>query len=147
MNMGTENQTIALSGGFDIIHPGHIRMIKGAQNFGRVIILLNSDEWILKKRGIVMMPWHERKEILLSIKGIETVERVNDTDGTVCEALKRLRPNVFGNGGLRVDRNTPERQLCNDLGIVCVWGLGGGERDAYSNDILEKIYSAKRPNI
>jgi len=145
--MGIENQIIALSGGFDIIHPGHIRMIKGAQNFGRVMIILNSDKWVLKKRGIVMMPWDERKEILLSIKGVDSVERVDDSDGTVCEALKRLRPNVFGNGGIRGQRNTPERQLCNELGIACIWGIGGGERDVYSNDILEKIYSAKRPNI
>lgn len=141
------NQTIALSGGFDIIHPGHIRMINGAQHFGRVIIILNSDEWIIKRKGVLMMPWHERKEILLAIKGVDIVEPVDDRDGTVCEALKRLRPNVFGNGGLRGERNTPERALCNELGIALVFGIGGGERDAYSNSILEKIYSAKRPNI
>jgi len=142
-----KNQIIALSGGFDIIHPGHIRMIKGAQNFGRVLIILNSDSWLMKKKGLVMMPWHERKEILLAIKGIDFVESVDDHDGTVCEALKRLKPNIFGNGGIRGQKNTPERQLCNELGIACVWGIGGGEQDVYSNDILEKIYSAKRPNI
>lgn len=140
-------QTIALSGGFDIIHPGHIRMIKGAQNFGRVIIILNSDDWIIKKKGIVMMPWHERKEILLALKGVDSVEPVDDRDGTVCEALKRIKPNIFGNGGIRGQKNTPERQLCNELGIACVWGIGGGERDVYSNELLEKIYSAKRPDI
>ncbi|NBP56724.1 hypothetical protein EBU71_09365 [bacterium] len=142
-----KNQIIALSGGFDIIHPGHIRMIKGAQNFGRVLIILNSDSWLMKKKGLVMMPWHERKEILLAIKGIDFVESVDDHDGTVCEALKRLKPNIFGNGGIRGQKNTPERQICNELGIACVWGIGGGEQDVYSNDILEKIYSAKRPNI
>lgn len=141
-----KQQTIALSGGFDLIHPGHIRMIKGAQNFGRVIIILNSDKWIINKKGILMMSWHERKEILLAIKGIESVEPVDDDDGTVCEALKRLKPNIFGNGGIRGQKNTPERQLCNDLGIACVWGIGGGERDVYSNELLEKIYSAQRPN-
>jgi D-beta-D-heptose 7-phosphate kinase/D-beta-D-heptose 1-phosphate adenosyltransferase len=122
-------------------------MIKGAQNFGRVLIILNSDSWLMKKKGLVMMPWHERKEILLAIKGIDFVESVDDHDGTVCEALKRLKPNIFGNGGIRGQKNTPERQLCNELGIACVWGIGGGEQDVYSNDILEKIYSAKRPNI
>lgn len=122
-------------------------MIKGAQNFGRVIIILNSDDWIIKKKGIVMMPWHERKEILLALKGVDSVEPVDDRDGTVCEALKRIKPNIFGNGGIRGQKNTPERQLCNELGIACVWGIGGGERDVYSNELLEKIYSAKRPDI
>lgn len=139
-------QTIALSGGFDIIHPGHIRMIQGATHFGSVIIILNSDEWVYRKKNIVLIPWHERKEVLMGIKGVDKVEMVNDEDNTVCEALIRIRPHIFGNGGYRLPTNTPERQVCNELGITCVWGLGGGGRDAYSNELLEKIYSAKRPN-
>lgn len=124
-------QTIALSGGYNIIHPGHIRLIHAAKHFAQnIVIILNSDAW-LKKKGAIFMPWDERKEMLLAIKGVNSVEPVDDSDGTVCEALKRLRPNVFGNGGSIGSRNTPERKLCNELGIVCVWGLGGGESNAY----------------
>lgn len=143
--MSTSEQVIALSGAFDVLHPGHARMIRGAQNFGTVLIILNSDEWVRRNRGVLIMPWSDRREMLLSMHGVGSVESVDDSDNTVCEALRRIRPNVFGNGGFRTSRNTPERNLCNELNIVCVWGIGGGEHDKYTNEILERVFSAKRP--
>ncbi len=140
-----DDRTIALSGAFDPLHPGHLRMIHAARNFGRVLIILNSDEWVRRNRGVVIMPWADRRDILLAVHGVDRVEEVDDADDTVCEALRRLRPHVFGNGGLRTSRNTPERLLCNELGIVGVWGIGGGEHDRYSNEILERVYEASRP--
>lgn len=140
-----QNQIIALSGAFDVLHPGHIRMIKGAEYFGKVVIFLNSDEWVRRNKGFLLMPWSDRREMLLSVTGVHSVERVNDEDDTVCEALMRFKPNIFGNGGNRTHYNTPERRLCNEMGIACVWGIGGGERDKYSNEILEKMFSAERP--
>ena len=144
-DVNVQNQIIALSGAFDVLHPGHIRMIKGAEYFGKVVIFLNSDEWVRRNKGFLLMPWSDRREMLLSVTGVHSVERVNDEDDTVCEALIRLKPNIFGNGGNRTHYNTPERRLCNEMGIACVWGLGGGERDKYSNEILEKMFSAERP--
>ena len=120
-------------------------MIKGAEYFGKVVIFLNSDEWVKRNKGFLLMPWSDRREMLLSVTGVHSVERVNDEDDTVCEALMRLKPNIFGNGGNRTHYNTPERRLCNEMGIACVWGIGGGERDKYSNEILEKMFSAERP--
>lgn len=144
-DVNVQNQIIALSGAFDVLHPGHIRMIKGAEYFGKVVIFLNSDEWVIRNKGFLLMPWSDRREMLLSVTGVHSVERVNDEDDTVCEALMRLKPNIFGNGGNRTHYNTPERRLCNEMGIACVWGIGGGERDKYSNEILEKMFSAERP--
>lgn len=144
-DVNVQNQIIALSGAFDVLHPGHIRMIKGAEYFGKVVIFLNSDEWVRRNKGFLLMPWSDRREMLLSVTGVYSVERVNDEDDTVCEALIRLKPNIFGNGGNRTHYNTPERRLCNEMGIACVWGIGGGERDKYSNEILEKMFSAERP--
>jgi cytidyltransferase-like protein len=144
-DVNVQNQIIALSGAFDVLHPGHIRMIKGAEYFGKVVIFLNSDEWVRRNKGFLLMPWSDRREMLLSVTGVHSVERVNDEDDTVCEALMRLKPNIFGNGGNRTHYNTPERRLCNEMGIACVWGIGGGERDKYSNEILEKMFSAERP--
>jgi D-beta-D-heptose 7-phosphate kinase/D-beta-D-heptose 1-phosphate adenosyltransferase len=144
-DVSVQNQIIALSGAFDVLHPGHIRMIKGAEYFGKVVIFLNSDEWVRRNKGFLLMPWSDRREMLLSVTGVHSVERVNDEDDTVCEALMRLKPNIFGNGGNRTHYNTPERRLCNEMGIACVWGIGGGERDKYSNEILEKMFSAERP--
>lgn len=134
-----KSSTIALSGAFDPLHVGHVRMIKSAINFGRVIIILNSDKWVEKRKGYLLTPWYDRRELLLSINGVSEVIKVDDSDDTVCEALERVRPTVFGNGGYRTRVNTPERELCLSLGIRLVWGLGGGEKDAYSNDLMRKI--------
>jgi len=141
--MNTQQSVICLSGGFDVVHCGHIKMIQGAVHFGRVVIILNSDNWLMKQKGFCLMPWHERKEILLALKGVDEVVSVDDSDGTVCEALERIKPTVFGNGGLRVKGNTPERELCQRLGIAMVYGIGGGAGDAKTLDIREKIKATR----
>lgn len=123
----TPYTTIMLSGGFDPIHIGHIRMILAATELGNVIIAVNSDKWLMDKKGYVFMPWNERCEILSSIRGVEDVMVVDDTDGTVCEVLQLFKPDIFGNGGDRTSKNTPEMEVCKDLGIEMVWGLGGNK--------------------
>lgn len=137
-----QDMVIALSGGFDIIHPGHIRMIQGAACFGKVVIILNSDEWLRRKRGFVMMHWDERREILSALEHVADVVPVDDSDGTVCEALRRIRPDIFGNGGLRLPSNTPERRVCQELDIKLVFGLGGAGRDTYTNEVFERVVQA-----
>lgn len=129
---------ICVSGGIDPIHVGHVKMIRDASKLGRVIVILNSDEWLMRKKGYVFMPWLERKEIIESINGVYEVVAVDDSDGTVCAALREIRPDYFGNGGDRTDQNTPEKQLCEDLGIEMVWGLGGGKIQS-SSDLVKKI--------
>ena len=57
-------KTIAISGGFDPVHVGHLRMMKAASDFGEVIVILNSDDWLERKKGYVFMPFEERKEII-----------------------------------------------------------------------------------
>jgi len=116
-----------LSGGFDPIHIGHVRMILAAAELGNVIIVANSDAWLMRKKGYIFMPWEERAEVLRAIRGVADVVTVDDTDGTVCEALQRLKPNIFGNGGDRTNKNTPEKTACKELGIKMIWGLGGNK--------------------
>jgi len=119
------NTTIMLSGGFDPVHIGHVRMIMAASELGRVIVVANSDDWLMRKKGYIFMPWDERAEILAAIRGVADVVSVDDTDGTVCEALQRLKPDIFGNGGDRTNKNTPEMDVCKKLGIKMAWTLGG----------------------
>jgi len=138
-----ENSIIALSGGFDPLNFGHIKMLQGAIHFGKVVVILNSDEWLVRKKGFCLMPWHERKEILLALKFVHDVVPVDDSDDTVCEALTRIKPNVFGNGGARGPKNTPERDLCLKLGIKMAYGLGGGEREQITLNLRERIKEAK----
>ena len=89
------------------------------------------------------MSWLERQEILLGVRGVDEVVGVDDSDDTVCEALEKIKPTVFGNGGLRTRDNTPERQFCIDQDIRLVYGLGGGARDHITLDLREKIRNAR----
>ena len=126
-----------MSGGFDPIHVGHIRMIQDAAKYGDVIAVANSDDWLMRKKGYVFMPFKERCEVLESIKGVIRTESVDDTDNTVCEALSRIQPDMFGNGGDRMVGNTPEQIRCKELGIDMVFGLGGKKVQS-SSDLVEK---------
>ena len=130
-----DKKAILLSGGFDPIHVGHVRMIRAAAELGNVIVAVNSDDWLMRKKGYIFMPWEERTEILKAVRGVTDVVTVEDSDGTVCEALERLQPNLFGNGGDRTNKNTPEMAVCNKLGIEMVWALGG-EKIQSSSDLV-----------
>ena len=132
-----KNRTIVVSGGFDPIHVGHIRMIRAAANYGEVTAVVNSDDWLMRKKGYVFMPFEERCEVLQAIREVSDTASVDDTDNTVCEALRRLKPAMFGNGGDRTDKNTPEQDVCEELGIHMVFGLGGAKIQS-SSELVEK---------
>lgn len=121
---------IAISGGFDPIHPGHIAMIEDAAKHGEVHIIVNSDDWLIRKKGFFFQPWEDRKKILEAYT--PHVHAVDDADGTVCEALRRIKPEYFGNGGDRVKTNTPELMVCEEIGIEPVFELGGGKYSSSS---------------
>ena len=84
------------------------------------------------------MSFKERKEILLSLKGVVEVVAVDDTDGTVCSALREYRPTYFANGGDRKIDNTPEKVLCEELGIEMLWNVGG-EKIQSSSELVETV--------
>jgi len=135
-NKAPYNITIMVSGGFDPIHVGHVRMILAAAELGNVIVAANSDKWLMRKKGYIFMPWDERTEIIKSIRGVKKVIMVDDSDGTVCQALETYKPTMFGNGGDRTTKNTPEKALCKKLGIEMVWRLGGGKIQS-SSDLVK----------
>jgi len=118
---------IAISGGFDPIHSGHIDMINEASKYGKLVVILNSDDWLVCKKGKYFMNWHERAKILLNIKNVDDVIAVNDKDNSVCDALLKLKPDYFANGGDRKENNTPELTLCLELGIKPLFNIGGNK--------------------
>jgi D-beta-D-heptose 7-phosphate kinase/D-beta-D-heptose 1-phosphate adenosyltransferase len=128
---------IAVSGGFDPLHVGHLELIRRASKYGDVVVILNSDEWLIRKKGYVFMPWEQRAELLMALKGVTQITWVDDSDDTVCEAIRRLMPDSFGNGGDRVDTNTPEHDLCEELGIKMIYGLG--HKIQSSSALVDKI--------
>ena len=129
---------VAVSGGFDPPHFGHVRLIKGAAKHGDVIVILNSDDWLMRKKGYVFMPYEQREEMMYAIKGVMDVVAVNDDDGTVCKTLEVLRPDYFANGGDRTAENTPELKMCCDLGIKPLWNVGG-EKVASSSELVAHV--------
>ena len=128
-------KTIAVSGGFDPVHVGHIRMILDAAKVGDVLIIANSDSWLRRKKGFVFMPFEERAEILQAVKGVLKVVCVDDSDNTVCNALREFKPDAFANGGDRKQENTPEMDICNELSIEMIWNVGG-EKIQSSSDLV-----------
>ena len=135
-----QKKIIALSGGFDPIHDAHIDLIKHAAQLGEVVIILNSDKWLLKEKGYVFMEYVRRACILRSIKYVKRVTPAEDSDGTVCEALSRLEPDMFGNGGPRTEENTQEKELCEKLGIELVWDLGYSHHDCSDQSLVELAF-------
>ena len=89
-----------------------------------VTVVINSDAWLKRKKGYVFMPYDERAAIVSNIIGVTMVSSVDDRDGTVCEAIRRLKPDAFANGGDRKENNTPEVELCEFLDIQLLWGVG-----------------------
>tara|TARA_R100000808_G_C2140383_1_gene148208 strand:- start:1101 stop:1541 length:441 start_codon:yes stop_codon:yes gene_type:complete len=138
--------TVAVSGGFDPIHKGHVQMIREASKYGRVLVIVNSDDWLIRKKGYNFMSFEERAYIVGNIKGVSIVTHVDDTDGSVCKALERFRPEYFANGGDRYETNTPEMELCGELGISMLWNIGGGKVQSSSDLVTEARYGKRRYN-
>ena len=138
INKKRKRKIVAISGGFDPVHVGHVRMIKEAAKLGDVIIITNSDEWLKRKKGYVFMPWEERQEILAEFKGVIDVIEAWDKDDTVCKTLERVKPDIFANGGDRKGDNTPEVDLCMKLDIELVWNVGGDKIQS-SSELVEKM--------
>ena len=121
---------VAVSGGFDPVHVGHIRMFAAARRLGNfLIVIINNDNWLRKKKGAPFLPEQERKEIIESLRMVDGVVLTrhpkNPSDMSVSEALRRIRPQVFANGGDRTRNNIPEVAVCRELGTRMVFSVGG----------------------
>ncbi len=123
----TPYTTVCVSGGFDPVHVGHLRMMQEAAKYGQVIVIVNSDAWLMRKKGYIFMPFAERCEIIEGFDCVAHTVAVNDEDNTVCEAVRRLKPDYFANGGDRKTNNTPEMDVCEELGVKMLWSIGGGK--------------------
>lgn len=128
---------ILISGGFDPLHEGHVSMVKACAELGDVVVALNSDDWLLRKKGYVFMEWDRRREIMMSLKGVTRVINAGYTDDTCLDALKMIGPDVFANGGDRLAANTPEVEYCLNNGIALLFNAGGGKINS-SSELVDK---------
>jgi D-beta-D-heptose 7-phosphate kinase/D-beta-D-heptose 1-phosphate adenosyltransferase len=135
---------ILVSGGFDPIHSGHIKLINDANKYGDVVVLLNSDAWLRNKKGREFLPFDERKIIMQNIKGVLDVLDFDDSDNTCIDGLRKVKKKYtnsiikFANGGDRNDETTPETAFCNQNNIEALWGIGGNDKSNSSSWILKK---------
>jgi cytidyltransferase-like protein len=140
---------VLITGGFDPLHSGHIAYFKAAKKLGDLLIVgVNSDEWLARKKGAPFMPYRERSEIVKNIVGVDFVLDFNASDGSARHAIQMVRqsypgnPIIFANGGDRTQENIPEMSV-EDLKLEFVFGVGGEHKMNSSSWILQEWKAPK----
>lgn len=144
----SKKKIVMISGGFDPIHIGHVRYMQEAKKLGNhLVVVINNDNWLRLKKGKQFMIEEERKEIIEALGCVDKVvisgHIKNTKDMSVCEEIKKIKPDIFANGGDRFADNIPEFKLCNELGIKMVFNVGKGGKVRSSSELL-KNYSKKK---
>jgi cytidyltransferase-like protein len=145
------SRVVLTTGGFDPLHSGHIEYFKAAKQLGnRLVVGLNSDKWLINKKGRPFMSWGERAAIIRELKVVDNVIDFNDDDGSanfaIYKCLQQYPDNkiIFANGGDRINENTPEYKVYgNTPWVEFAWGVGGLDKKNSSSWILEKWVTQK----
>jgi cytidyltransferase-like protein len=134
--MKQKKVTVAISGAFDPMHVGHARYIREAAKLGdRLVVILNTDDFLMRKKGFVFMPFEERKELLENVKGVDEVIASIDEDQTVRKTLEMLKPDIFAKGGDKIGpKNIPETETCAKIGCKVATNVGG-EKIRFTNEV------------
>ncbi|MAK16591.1 MAG: hypothetical protein CMQ70_01310 [Gammaproteobacteria bacterium] len=133
---------VVVSGGFDPIHSGHLEYFKSAKKLGdKLIVALNSDDWLIRKKGKFFMPYDERKAIIENLKVVDIVLDFDDDElGSATNALLKIKniykdeKIIFANGGDRTKDNIPEMSV---NGIEFTFSVGGDHKKNSSSWILK----------
>ncbi len=137
---------VAVSGGFDPLHVGHVRLMEEAKKLGdELVVIVNNDNWLRNKKGYVFMTEQERKEIIEALacvgRVIITKHPKNPTDMSVCAELKILKPDIFANGGDRTPETSVSKEnlLCKKIGCKTVFSVGRGGKVQSSSWLVNKM--------
>lgn len=140
------SRVVLVTGGFDPLHSGHIAYFKAARELGdHLVVGLNSDAWLTRKKGRPFMPFEERAAIIKELSCVDEVIGFNDDDGTACNAIGQVLATkgsswqlIFANGGDRKNTNTPEYKTYGlDTDVKFVFGIGGDDKKNSSSWILK----------
>jgi D-beta-D-heptose 7-phosphate kinase/D-beta-D-heptose 1-phosphate adenosyltransferase len=139
---------VVTSGGFDPMHVGHLRCILESAAFARqsghkirLAVIVNSDGFLIRKKGYAFMPAQERMEIIAGVAGVNYVVPWDDGSQTVTAALAILKPFAFTKGGDRdAETNVPEFDLCREVGCNVIFGVGGGKIQS-SSQLVNQLRS------
>lgn len=134
------------TGGMDPLHSGHIAYIQASAKMCDVLVVgLNSDAWLTRKKGRAFMPMAERKAVVSALKGVDHVIEFDDDDGSARNAIRQVKamfPNAsikFINGGDRTANNIPE--MTEDVEFV--FSVGGDNKANSSSWILQEWKNPK----
>ena len=140
---------VLITGGFDPLHSGHIAYFKAAKTLGDMLIVgLNSDDWLVRKKGAAFMPWNERLCIINNLSMVDEVYTFDDDDESAKHFIQQARahyPNaelIFANGGDRTKDNIPEMDVV-DSNLSFVFGVGGEDKKNSSSWILQEWKAPK----
>ena len=146
------SNVVLVTGGFDPLHSGHIEYFKAARQLGsKLVVGVNSDEWLTRKKGRPFMSIKDRIAIIKELKIVDEVISFDDTDGTACGAIyKTLATNasgtkiIFANGGDRTNKNIPEIKTYGKTPWVeFAFGVGGKTKKNSSSWILDEWKAPK----
>ena len=125
ISKGEPMTLVAVSGGYDPLHIGHVRQFQHAAQLGDlVMVFLNSDAWLDRKKGYHCMSWEARREILQGLRWIDLVVPVDDTDNTCASAIRLYRPTIYAKGGDRTEPVRQELEACRAVKCQMVFGIG-----------------------
>ena len=140
-----------VTGGFDPLHSGHIAYFEKARELTNYLVVgLNTEEWLTKKKGQYFMSWKERAEIIRHLDMVDAVITVPDDDkGSACGAIERCleiaQTVVFANGGDRGKDNTPETdRFGKDPRVEMEFGIGGSDKLNSSSWLLHNYFERQR---
>ena len=139
------NDVVLVTGGFDPLHSGHIAYFKEARKLGKKLVVgVNSDEWLVRKKGSPFLNYNERKTIVEALRVVDRIIEFNDDDGSACDAIEQLLTStdsdiVFANGGDRNNKTTPEYfKYVKDPRVEFAFAVGGEHKQNSSSWILDK---------
>jgi len=143
--MKLKTKVVIATGGFDPLHSGHIAYLASAARLGDFLVAgINSDDWLIRKKGNYFLPFLERYVILSNLRMVDRAIGFNDKDETAIDCIREVRrmfPEddlIFANGGDRTVDNIPEQIIADELKVKFVFGVGGNTKRNSSSDILNR---------
>jgi cytidyltransferase-like protein len=142
---------VLVTGGFDPLHSGHIEYFNAARELGdKLVVGINSDAWLERKKGRAFMPWNERATIISALHNVDRVINFNDDDDSATDAIRKVKEIfenhsiIFANGGDRHANNIPEMLIPD---VLFKFGIGGTNKANSSSWILEEWKAPKTERI
>jgi cytidyltransferase-like protein len=147
---------VIVTGGFDPLHSGHIAYLNAARRLGdKLVVGLNSDAWLIRKKGYAFMPFNERQQVLGNLKSVDYTFDFDDSDGSACDAIEKMlsffpfHNAIFANGGDRDAKNIPEMRLqgLHPERLKFKFGVGGENKMNSSSNILANFEAHIMRNV